>query len=93
MTTTLSPAAQHLQAANFTATNPAKTEVFLNVEFVMPRATFPVPSRYKAQWIARGTGTVFYTSKTVDTREQATALARRYLKSTAGARLVDTTRF
>ena len=39
--------------------------------------------RYKAQWIAKGTGTVMYTSKTKDTRAQAEALARAWLAKNA----------
>jgi hypothetical protein len=36
-------------------------------------------SRYKALLIARGSGTVMYTSRVCDTREQAGELAKRYL--------------
>jgi hypothetical protein len=55
--------------------------VYLFTEFVrVRRASFGEPdTRYKAQWVSRGTGAVVYTSSTKDKREDAEKLARAWL--------------
>jgi hypothetical protein len=65
-----------------------ETCVFLSIVAVMPRATYPVPLRRKARLIARGTGTVMYESKTVESNDEARRLAERFLASPRGQRLV-----
>ncbi len=67
-----------------------KISVFLVVEPVASRSP-GAPLRYRAQWIARGTGTRMYTSKTCALDTEAAALAMKYLARNA-MNLADTTR-
>lgn len=55
---------------------------FLTIDSVMRKSDKHFDSnrlRYKALLIARNSGTVMYTSRVCETREQAETLGRRYL--------------
>jgi len=84
------------------------TRVFLNVQPITPRRPANADPftyqekrapRWKASWVARGTGTEFYCSKPVATPEGAVRLAKQWLErenqtrilGPTDARLVDTT--
>ena len=60
-------------------------QVYLFTEFVRMRRpgfadlAYHNGTRYKAQWITRGTGTAVYTSTVKYKREEAEALARKWL--------------
>lgn len=80
-------------------TSPAKrrVELFLAVSPVYRKGHTvhrPLPVRWAATWVTRGTTSDLYTSKTVDTREQAEKLAHRWLerqnREMAGVEFVDT---
>lgn len=75
-----------------------RVEVFLAVSPVFRKGHTtrnPLPIRWGATWVTRRTTTDLYTSKTVDTKEEAEKLARRWLvrenKRMAGVEFVDTT--
>jgi hypothetical protein len=75
-----------------------RVEVFLAVSPVFRKghtSRDPLPERWAATWVTRRTTTDLYTSKTVDTREEAEKLARRWLarenRQMAGVEFVDTT--
>jgi hypothetical protein len=81
-------------------TSPTKrsVEVFLAVSPVFRKGHTtrdPLPARWAATWVTRGTTTDLYTSKTCDTREEAEKLAQRWLsrqnRQMAGVEFVDTT--
>ena len=63
------------------ATTASRIEVSLFVSPVASRACYPVPHRYKAQWVdlSTGGGLVMYTSTVKDTRAEAERLARNWL--------------
>jgi hypothetical protein len=82
-------------------TSPAKrrVEVFLAVAPVYRKGHtthHPLPVRWAATWVTRGTTTDLYTSKTCDTREEAEKLAQRWLsrqnRQMEGVEFVDTTK-
>lgn len=81
-------------------TSPTKrrVEVFLAVSPVFRKGHTshrPLPVRWAATWVTRRTTTDLYTSKTVDTREEAEKLALRWLarqnREMEGVEFVDTT--
>lgn len=72
-------------------------EVFLAVSPVYRKGHTtrnPLPVRWAATWVTRGTTTDLYTSKACDTREETEKLAQRWLarenRQMAGVEFVDT---
>jgi hypothetical protein len=83
---------------SMTSSAKRRVEVFLAVAPVFRKGHTtrnPLPERWTATWVTRGTTTDLYTSKTCDTREEAEKLANRWLgrqnQQMAGAAFVDTT--
>jgi hypothetical protein len=66
-----------------TNTNSPKIKVFLFVRTVWARGdAWPMVRRgFRAQWIARGTGSELYQSRLCETETEAVRLARAYLMS------------